>query len=101
MVLKMMPLSQWIILKMIKSKMFCNLKVNDTLIINVKKAFSNILIYQQCLVDQNTVNNLEYNEFKFSVKNINRLQPANLNTDLFDKVYGNGKVKQKKNLKTK
>ena len=83
-------------------KMFCNLKVNDSLIINVKKAFSNISDLSAMLaVDQNTVNNLEYNEFKFSVKNINRLQPANLNTDLFDKVYGNGKVKTKKEFENK
>jgi trigger factor len=40
-------------------------------------------------------------EFKFTVKNINRLEPASLDIDLFDKVYGAGSVKTVKEFKSK
>ena len=78
-------------------KMFYALEVNDNLILNIKKAFANISDLSAMLaVDKDTIKNLELHEFKFTVKNINRLQPADLNVELFDKVYGKGEVKTKK-----
>tara|TARA_B100000900_G_scaffold110203_1_gene92035 strand:+ start:12594 stop:13946 length:1353 start_codon:yes stop_codon:yes gene_type:complete len=83
-------------------KMFLGLKVSDDIILNIKTAFSNISDLSAMLaVDQNTVKNLDSDEFKFTVKNINRLQPADLNVELFDKVYGKGEVKTKKEFQQK
>ena len=83
-------------------KMFLGLNVSDEISLNIKTAFSNISDLSAMLaVDQNTVENLDSDEFKFTVKNINRLQPADLNVELFDKVYGKGEVKTKKEFQQK
>ncbi len=82
--------------------MFLGLKVSDEISLNIKTAFSNISDLSAMLaVDQNNVENLDSDEFKFTVKNINRLQPADLNVELFDKVYGKGEVKTKKEFQQK
>ena len=39
--------------------------------------------------------------FSFTIDNISRMQPAELNTELFDKVYGEGVVKNEKEFRTK
>jgi trigger factor len=52
-------------------------------------------------VEQVVLNSLVSEEFKFTVKNINRLEPASLDIDLFDKVYGAGSVKTVKEFKSK
>ena len=39
--------------------------------------------------------------FNFTIDNISRMQPADLNTDLFDKVYGEGVVKDEKEFRAK
>lgn len=40
-------------------------------------------------------------EFKFTLDKINRLEPAEYNTELFDKLYGPGVIKSKDELKQK
>ena len=40
-------------------------------------------------------------KFSFTINNISRMQPAELNTELFDKVYGEGVVKNEKEFRVK
>jgi trigger factor len=72
------------------------------LTVNVLKAFTNHADLAAMLnVEQVVLNSLVSEEFKFTVKNINRLEPASLDIDLFDKVYGAGSVKTVKEFKSK
>jgi trigger factor len=85
----------------IKNK-FIGLKANSFLTVNVLKAFTNHADLAAMLnVEQVVLNSLVSEEFKFTVKNINRLEPASLDIDLFDKVYGAGSVKTVKEFKSK
>ena len=68
-------------------------------IIRINKNFSkdvshmlNINKEQADLLDSN---------FKFTVKNISRMNPSDLNQDLFDKVFGTGTVNNKKEFRSK
>ena len=85
----------------IKNK-FIGLKANSFLTVNVLKAFTNHADLAAMLnVEQAVLHSLVSEEFKFTVKNINRLEPASLDIDLFDKVYGAGSVKTVKEFKSK
>lgn len=85
----------------IKNK-FIGLKANSFLTVNVLKAFTNHADLAAMLnVEQAVLHSLVSEEFKFTVKNINRLEPASLDIDLFDKVYGPGSVKTVKEFKSK
>ncbi len=78
-------------------KLFIGVKIDDIIKVNVIKAFKNHSDLAAMLnVDNTTISNLELQEFQFTVKNINRLVPANFDTELFDKVYGPGVIKNKK-----
>ena len=66
----------------IKNK-FIGLKANSFLTVNVLKAFTNHADLAAMLnVEQVALNSLVSEEFKFTVKNINRLEPASLDIDL-------------------
>ena len=52
-------------------------------------------------VIQGELENLESNQFQFKVIRINRLAPAELNKDLFDKVYPEKNVKSLKDFQAK
>ena len=72
---------------------------NSEVIIRINKNFSkdvshmlNINKKQADLLDSN---------FKFTVKNISRMNPSDLNQDLFDKVFGTGTVNNKKEFRSK
>jgi len=83
-------------------KQFIGLKKDDILTVNVKKTFTNHVDLGAMLnVDRTAINNLISEEFQFTVKNINRLEPAELNIDLFDKVYDSGSIKNEKDFKAK
>ena len=83
-------------------KQFVGLKINDIVTVNVKKAFINEADLAAMLnVDNSVIHNLSSENFQFTVKNINRLQPAELNAELFDKVYGKGNVNGVKQFKAK
>ena len=83
-------------------KQFVGVKTNDVITVNVMKAFTNHADLAAMLsVSHEVIHNLTSEEFQFTVKNINRLQPADLNTELFDKVYGPAVVKDVKEFKAK
>ena len=52
-------------------------------------------------VEHAAIHNLSSAEFQFTVKNVNRLEPAELNIDLFEKVYGSDTIKTEKAFKDK
>jgi len=83
-------------------KQFVGVKKDDVLKINVMKAFTNHADLGSMLnVSHDALHNLTSEEFQFTVKNINQLAPAELTTELFDKVYGEGIVKDVKEFKAK
>ena len=83
-------------------KQFVGVKKDDVLKINVMKAFTNHSDLGSMLnISHDALHNLTSEEFQFTVKNINQLAPAELNTELFDKVYGVGTVKDVKEFKAK
>ena len=83
-------------------KQFVGVKKDDVLNVNVMKAFTNHSDLGSMLnVSHDALHNLTSEEFQFTVKNINQLAPAELTTELFDKVYGEGTVKDVKEFKAK
>jgi trigger factor len=83
-------------------KQFVGVKMDDLITVNVKNAFTNHSDLGAMLnVDHAAIHNLTSEEFQFTVKNVNRLEPAELNIELFDKVYGPGAIKDEKEFKAK
>ena len=75
-------------------KKFIGLKADDKLSLNVLNVFKNQTDLSAMLkVSKAELSNLSSDLFEFTVKRINRLAPAELNKDLFKKVYPNDKVK--------
>ena len=87
--------------KKIKNQ-FIGVKTDDLITVNVMKAFTNHSDLGAMLnVDHTAIHNLTSEEFQFTVKNVNRLELAELNVELFDKVYGPGAIKDEKEFKAK
>ena len=83
-------------------KQFIGIKKGDIITLDVNKAFLNQTDLAAMLnVESSIISNLSSHDFSFTVKNINRLEPAKLNIELFDKVYGKGKTKTLKEFKNK
>lgn len=83
-------------------KQFIKIKADDILKLNVKEVFTNKADLAAMLkVSQGELENLESNQFQFKVIRINRLAPAELNKDLFEKVYPEKNVKSLKDFKAK
>jgi trigger factor len=83
-------------------KQFVGVKSGDSFKINVIKAFANHSDLGAMLnVKHEAIHNLSSEEFQFTVKNINRLTQAELDVELFDKVYGQGTIKTLKEFRAK
>ena len=83
-------------------KQFVGVKSGDSFKINVIKAFTNHSDLGAMLnVKHEAIHNLSSEEFQFTVKNINRLTQAELDVELFDKVYGQGTIKTLKEFRGK
>ena len=83
-------------------KQFIGVKTDDLITVNVMKAFTNHSDLGAMLnVNHAAIHNLTSEEFQFTVKNVNRLKSAELNVELFDKVYGPGAIKDEKEFKAK
>ena len=80
---------------------FIGSKKEAVITLNVKKAFANETDAASMLnVDKEVFAELK-SDFSFTIDNISRMEPAALNTDLFDKVYGEGVVKNEKEFREK
>lgn len=76
-------------------------KKDDKIIINVNSLYESALDKSVSLsVDKETAETLNCN-LQLTVKNISRLEDADLNQELFDKVYGEGKVSSEEEFKNK
>lgn len=83
-------------------KQFIGVKPDDIIKINVMKGFTNHTDLGSMLnITHDEIHNLISEEFQFTIKNINRLTPAKLDKELFDKVYADGSVKNIKDLRAK
>jgi len=73
-------------------KLFIGKGLNDTIDFDIKKAYPNDTEIAGILrIKKEEVADLDAN-FRFTVKDISRFFPAELGTDLFDKIYGPGIV---------
>ncbi len=71
---------------------FLSAKKGDTLSFNVKDSFENMTDIASMLnIDKEQLEMIT-GDFKFTIEKITRLIPAELNQELFDKVYGEGAV---------
>jgi len=71
------------------------------IVFDPKKAFENDTDTAAMLnIDKEAYADLKAN-FSFTIDNISRMEPADLNTELFDKVYGEGVVKNEKEFRAK
>ena len=80
-------------------KKFMKLKKTDTIIIPINKAFNNKTDLASMLnISKEVAENLDSN-FQCTINTINRLVPAEINTDLFKKAYPEITIKTKKDFK--
>ena len=83
-------------------KKFIGLKKHDHAIANVVKAFTNKSDLAAMLnIKTDELSDMQFQNFKFTVKTVSTLQPAKLDNKLFDKVYGPKKVKNIKEFREK
>ena len=83
-------------------KQFIGLKKDDVLKINVIQAFNNSSDLSAMLnISKKELSSLSSDEFRFTVKNISNIEPANMDKELFDKVYGKDSVKTEKQFKSR
>jgi trigger factor len=81
---------------------FIGLKSGDKLVLDVMKVFTNHSDLAAMLkINHDQLHNLSSDSFEFTVQRINRLAPAEFDKNLFDKVYGEGVVKELKEFKQK
>lgn len=81
-------------------KSFFGLKQNDNINIDVTKAFGDI---QTALNIMNIKKDVIINitpTFKFTIVSIKQMEPATLNQELFDEIFGSDVVKSEEELKT-
>ena len=74
-------------------KLFIDLKKDDVVTFEIEKVINNVTTLATLLEkDESEVQDLE-GEFTFTVKDINRAEAAELNQEMFDKVFGPNVVK--------
>ena len=87
--------------KKIKNK-FIGVKKDDSFSVNVMKAFKNHTDLSAMLnITHEQLHDLSSEKFQFTVKNISKLEPAKMDKELFEKVYGKDSVKTTKEFKSK
>ncbi|MGY8987935.1 MAG: trigger factor [Flavobacteriales bacterium] len=83
-------------------KQFIGVKKEDSFSVNVMKAFTNNADLSAMLgITHDELHDLTSEEFLFIVKNISNLEPAELNVELFEKVYGKDTIKTEEEFKAK
>jgi trigger factor len=83
-------------------KSLIGLKKDDEVTVDIKKAFKEeSQIARLLAVKDEDVAAIEPSTFKLSVKNVNRLEEAELNQDFYDKLFGEGTVTTEEEFKNK
>jgi trigger factor len=83
-------------------KKFLGLKKDDNLTLNVVSTFTNQTDLAAMLnISADELNGLVSEDFQFTVKQVNRLAPSELNEELFAKVYKEESIKDVKIFKAK
>jgi len=80
-------------------KALLGLKENDQVTLHINKDFSNDA-HHMLNIKKEELENLDA-DFIFKVEKISRMKPADLNQELFDKVFGKDKVKNEKEFRAK
>jgi len=81
-------------------KQFIGVKEGDSFTVNVMKAFTNHIDLSSMLnITHDQLHDLSSEDFQFTVKNVSRIQPSEMNLELFEKVYGKDSVKTEKEFK--
>ena len=83
-------------------KQFIGVKEGDSFTVNVLKAFSNHTDLSSMLnITHEQLHDLSSEDFQFTVKNVSRIKPSEMNQELFEKVYGKDSVKTEKEFKVR
>lgn len=82
-------------------KSLTGLKKDDQVIVDFKKAFKVADAARILGIKEEEVDELAEPAFRLTVKNINRLEEAELNEEFYDKVFGEGVVKTEEEFKEK
>ena len=83
-------------------KQFIGVKEGDSFTVNVMKAFSNHTDLSSMLnITHEQLHDLSSEDFQFTVKNVSRIKPSEMNQELFEKVYGKDSVKTEKEFKVR
>ena len=81
-------------------KQFIGVTEGESFIVNVMKAFSNHTDLSSMLnITHDQLHDLSSEDFQFTVKNVSRIKPSEMNLELFEKVYGKDSVKTEKEFK--
>lgn len=84
------------------TKSLVGLKKDDEVTLDVRKAFnSNADIARILGIQEDEVDSLANTTFKLTVKNVNRLEEADLTQDFYDKLFGEGTVKTEEEFRGK
>jgi len=82
-------------------KSLIGLKKDDEVEIDLKKAFNDEAVAKILNISQEEVADLKESTFKLAVKNVNRLEEADLNQELFDKLFGKDEVKTEEEFRAR
>lgn len=82
-------------------KSLVGLKIDDEVHIDLAKALKAEDIARILSISEDEAAALESNQFRLRVKNINRLEEADLNEDFYTKLFGEGVVKTEEEFKDK
>lgn len=82
-------------------KSLIGLKKEDELTIDLKKAYQTSDLTRMLGITEEEIENLSTSTFKVTVKNVNRLQEADLNEEFYTKLFGEGTVKDEEGFKNK
>lgn len=82
-------------------KSLIGLKKDDEVVIDLKKAFKDDTIARILNISDEEAAALTDSTFKLTVKNVNRLEEADLNQELFDKLFGKDEVKTEEEFRAR
>ncbi len=88
------------ILKKEQSK-FVGIKKGDEIIFDIQKIYDDLTITAQLLDVSDAVAKKTVGMYTFKVENINRVEPATIGLELFDRVFGKDTVKNEEEFKIK